>query len=489
MKRVVVAGGGTAGWIAAAALAKRLGSLIEVTLVESDEIGRIGVGESTVPTAHTFHHLIGIDEREFMSETGSAFKLGIRFDGWGQVGDRYFHSFGTLGRSTWMAEFHHIWLAARDMGLAGELGDYCLELQAAIQARFGISPDTPVNYAYHLDATYYARFLRRIGEAAGARRVEGRIARVEQDGESGFITALVLDSGERIEGDLFIDCTGFRAMLIGQTLGTGFEDWGHWLPNDRAIPVQTASTGPALPFTQAIAHDAGWIWRIPLQHRVGNGIVYSSAHLSDDEARDRLISAIDGDILVQPNPISFRPGKRHRVWEKNCVALGLTSGFVEPLESTSIHMIMIGVIRLMQLFPFDGCDEALIRRYNGLADDEIEKIRDFVILHFKLTERDDSAYWRHCRDMPIPDTLADRIDTFRSDAHAWQAREELFRIDSWVQVMLGQRLKPRAYHRLGEAMGPEQLGQALANLKSGVDATIARMPSHQQFLAGYCPAK
>lgn len=487
VKRVVIAGGGTAGWVAATALSMRLGSLLDITLVESDEIGRVGVGESTVPTAHTFHHLIGIDEQEFMRETGSAFKLGINFENWGQIGDRYIHSFGTLGKSTWMADFHHVWLGAKAQGLAGDLGDYCFELQAALQGRFATSDQIKVNYAYHLDASLYARYLRRLSEGRGARRVEGKIASVDQHPETGFITALVLESGERLEGDLFIDCTGFRGLLIEQTLKAGFEDWRHWLPNDSALPVQTAAVGPAMPYTSAIAHDAGWLWHIPLQHRVGTGLVYSSDHLSDDQAHARLLEMIEGEVLIDPWQLRFRAGRRLKAWDKNCIALGLASGFVEPLESTSIHMIMIAVTRLIQLFPFNGCNDALMRRYNDLARDEIEKIRDFVIMHYKLTERDDTPFWQHCRTMDIPDTLAQRIALFREDAHAYQHVEELFRIDSWVQVMLGQRLQPQGYHRFAHAMRPEQLQQALGDLKANIASAVASLPMQQEFLEQYCP--
>lgn len=488
VKRVVIAGGGTAGWITAAALSRQLGKLIEVTLVESDDIGTIGVGESTVPTAPGFHRLIGIDEQEFMRATGSSFKLGINFENWGQIGDRYIHSFGTLGKSTWMAEFHHIWLQANAEGIASDLGDYCFELAAARESKFAIADQLPINYAYHLDAGYYARYLRQLSEAAGARRIEGKIASVEQHPETGFITALLLQSGARIEGDLFIDCTGFRGLLIEQTLNAGFEDWSHWLPTDSALPVQTRSVGPAVPLTSAIAHDAGWLWRIPLQHRVGNGLVYCSEHLSDDAALDRLMGMIEGEVLIEPRVIRFKAGRRRKVWDKNCVALGLASGFVEPLESTSIHMIMVAVTRLIQLFPFDGCDAPLIRRFNDMSQHEIENVRDFVILHYHLTERDDSPFWRYCRTMEIPDTLAERIALFGEDAHGFQRLEELFRIDSWVQVMLGQRLQPRGHHHMARLMQPAQLHKALDDLKANIARAVAKLPAHQDFLNSYCPA-
>ena len=486
VRRVVIAGGGTAGWVVAAALGRLLGPLLEISLVESDEIGTIGVGESTIPTARTFHHLLAIDEREFMRDTQSSFKLGIAFENWGAIGDRYLHSFGRIGKSTWMGDFQHLWLQAKAAGHAGDIGDYCFELQAAEAGKFATSDRMEINYAYHLDASAYARFLRRFSEALGVRRVEGKITGVEQHPETGFILALNLASGERLEGDLFIDCTGFRGLLIEQALEAGYEDWSHWLPTDTGLAVQTASVGPAVPYTRAIAHDAGWQWRIPLQHRVGNGLVYCSEYLSDDEARARLLAGIEGEVLIEPRLIRYRTGRRRKVWDRNCIAFGLSSGFVEPLESTSIHLIMIGATRLAQLFPFGGFSEALIDRYNELARKELEGIRDFIILHYKLTERDDSPFWRRCREMEIPESLARRIALFRDNALAYQDGEDLFRVDSWVQVMLGQRLAPRSRHLMGELMQPEQLRQALNDLRSGIAKAVAAMPSHQAFLEGYC---
>jgi tryptophan halogenase len=490
VKRVVIAGGGTAGWVAAAALVKQLGPLIDITLVESDEIGTVGVGESTIPTSRSFHQLLGIDEQAFMRATQATFKLGIAFENWGRIGDRYIHSFGEIGRrSTWMAEFHHFWLEARAQGFGGSLADYCFELQASEAGKFAKADGLDINYAYHLDATLYARFLRGLAEPAGVQRVEGRIARVEQHAETGFIEALVLESGVRVEGDLFIDCTGFRALLIEQTLQTGFEDWTRWLATDSAFAVQTRSTGPAIPLTRAIAHDAGWRWRIPLQHRVGNGIVYASAFMTDEDARARLLAEIDGDALIEPRLIRYQTGRRRRVWNRNCIALGLASGFIEPLESTSIHLVKVAVTRLIQQFPFGGCDPAQADRFNAQSRDELEGIRDFIVLHYHLTEREDSPFWRHCRTMDIPASLAQRIALFREHAHAWQDGGDLFRVDSWVQVLLGQRLEPRSYHQLARIMGATELRDALLGLKANIDAAVARLPSQEQFLASYCPAQ
>ncbi|MCW3837701.1 tryptophan halogenase family protein [Sphingomonas canadensis] len=487
VKRVVIAGGGTAGWLAAAALGRQLGALVEIVLIESEEIGTIGVGESTVPTTRTFHSIAGIDEREFVRDNQASFKLGISFENWARPGDRYFHSFGTLGRATWMADFQHFWLEAAAQGLESGIGEYCLEHQAGIAGRFTGGEDGPLNYAYHLDASRYARFLRRLSEAAGVKRVEGRIERVEQHGESGFVEALVLASGERIAGDLFLDCTGFRSLLLGGTMGVPFDDWSHWLPTDSALPAQTRSVGPAVPYTRAIAHDAGWQWRIPLQHRVGNGFVYASAFLKDeDRAREAFHTGLEGEILIEPRLIRFKAGARTRTWEKNVFALGLSGSFIEPLESTAIHLIQVAVTRLMQSFPFDGCHPAAIERYNRRTRGELENIRDFIILHYHQTEREDSEFWRYVRHMPIPDSLAERIALFAEGAEAWQGQDELFRVDSWVQVMLGQRLRPRSHNHVARMMPQGQLRAALDGLKANVGRTVAALPPHQQYLDALC---
>ncbi|MCH8616043.1 tryptophan 7-halogenase [Sphingomonas sp. SM33] len=485
VKRVVVAGGGTAGWIAAYALVKQLAPLIEVTLVESDEIGTVGVGESTIPTCRTFHQYMGIDEREFMRATNSTFKLGISFENWAAEQDRYIHSFGTLGHGTWLADFHHYWLEARRQGWAGEIGDYCFEHQAAAAEKFATSKDATINYAYHLDATSYGQYLRGLAEPLGVRRVEGKIREVRQNAESGDIEALLLQSGETVEGDLFIDCTGFRGLLIEQTLKAGFEDWAEWLPTDSALPVQTESVGAPKPFTRAIAHRAGWRWQIPLQHRVGNGLVFASAFMSEDEARALLAQELEGEPLFEPRLIRFKAGRRRKSWVNNCVAIGLSSGFIEPLESTSIHLIMIAVTRLLQAFPFRGATPAARDRFNEQADREIIGIRDFIVLHYHATERDDSDFWRHCRNMTIPDTLRERIELFRAHAHAYQDSHDLFRVDSWVQVMLGQRQTPASYHHVARLMPEARLREALSSLQANISRAVAGMPTHGEFLQRY----
>ena len=489
VKRVVIAGGGTAGWTVAAALAQQLGPLLEITLVESDDIGTVGVGEATIPTFRTFQNLIGVEEREFMRATKATFKLGISFENWDRLGDRYIHPFGDVGKSTWMADFHHMWLLAKARGFGGELGDYCFEHQAAAAGKFAMSKTTQINYAYHLDAGLYARYLRGIFEPKGVRRVEGRIARVEQDGESGHVTALVLENGDKVGGDLFVDCTGFRGLLIEQTLQAGYEDWRHWLQTDSALAVQTESTGNIPPYTRSMARSAGWQWRIPLQHRVGNGLVFCSGYQSEDEAREELLGNLEGTPLTDPRLIRYVTGRRLKAWDKNVVAVGLSSGFLEPLESTSIHLIQIGAMRLIQFFPFGGNFDALARKYNELSQYDFEHVRDFIILHYTLTLRDDSAFWRSCRDMEIPDSLAERIELFRESGLVRLANEELFRTASWLFVMLGQGVMPEQHHHMGALLGDERVRRALDTLKENIAGAVARMPSHQEYLNHYCPAE
>lgn len=489
--RVVIAGGGTAGWIAAAALVRQLGPLVTVTLVESDDIGTVGVGESTIPTARSFHAFLGIDEAAFMRATQASFKLGIQFENWRQVGERYFHPFGSVGRSVAIADFQHFWLEARAHGIDGAYGDYSLEQRAALAGRFGHDDEHPLAYAYHLDATAYARFLRGLAEPWGVRRVEGRIERVEHVGErdgsgGGDIAALHLASGERISGDLFIDCTGFRALLTEGALRTGYDDWSQWLMTDRALAVQTETVAPPVPYTRAIAHEAGWRWQIPLQTRVGNGIVYASRYMSDDAAHATLLAGLDGPALFEPRPLRFTAGMRRKAWNRNCIALGLAAGFIEPLESTSIHLIMNAAMRLIQLFPFRGGDhEALATRFNAQSRHEWEHVRDFIILHYHLTERDDAEFWRTRRDLPLPDSLRERIALFTQSAGAWQGQDDLFRIDSWVAVMLGQGLNPKYHHRIASMIPEADLRGSFASLTQGLSATVARLPRHADYLARF----
>ena len=488
IRRVVIAGGGTAGWMAAAALSRTLGKVLDIKLVESDEIGTVGVGEATIPSLVHFHRLLDIDEREFMAATQATFKLGISFEGWRARGEDYIHSFGMTGTDHWTAGFQHFWLKGRAAGLAGDYGDYCLELLAAREYRFGHVAGDGINYAYHLDATRYARYLRRFSEHFGAQRIEAKIAQVETDPATGHIAALVLDSGTRIEGDLFIDCTGFRSLLLGQTLGVEYEDWSHWLFNDTALAVQTESSGPAIPLTRSIAHDWGWQWRIPLQHRTGNGIVFSSRHVGEDTARAALLGNIEGKMLTEPRAIRFRPGQRRQVWAGNCVGLGLATGFLEPIESTSIHLIQRGIVRLLQTFPSHGIQQSDVDEFNAQTADDLRTIRDFIILHYKVTNRRDSPYWHDAAAMSVPASLQHRIDLFRDNARVFREGNELFAENSWVQVMLGQGLTPARWHPSADLMGPEELRGFLDGIRGNVRRAVSQLPPHGQYVGRYCPA-
>lgn len=487
VKRVVIAGGGTAGWMAAASLTKLLGKNLDVTLVESDEIGTVGVGEATIPTLLTLHKLLQIKEQDFMAATNATFKLGINFENWRDRDEDYFHSFGTTGKDCWAAGFQHFWLKAKERGIAEDYGEYCPELKAALADRFAVIPNQGLNHAYHLDASLYAKYLRNIAEKHGIKRIEGKIGEVTTCPESGFVTALRMQSGQLIEGDLFIDCTGFRGLLIEQTLHTGYEDWTHWLPCDSAQAVQTQSTGPAVPYTRAIAHDAGWRWRIPLQNRVGNGLVYCSRYLSDEQARERLLESVDGESLTEPRVIKFRTGTRRKHWHKNVVALGLASGFIEPLESTSIHLIQRGIVRLMQMFPLTGIKQSDIDEFNQQTAFETENVRDFIILHYHVTNRRDSAFWRQCANMSIPDSLAHRIELFKETGRVFKVPNELFGENSWTQVMLGQGLMPEQYHPIVNMMSDDELQHFMQQIQRQVQHMVQQLPSHQDFVQHYCP--
>ncbi|WP_334179147.1 tryptophan halogenase family protein [Pseudoxanthomonas sp.] len=487
VKRVVIAGGGTAGWMAAAAVSRVLGATLDITLVESEEIGTVGVGEATIPTLLSFHRMIDIGEQEYMAAVQGTVKLGISFENWLDVGHRYIHSFGFSGKERGTTGFQHFWLRGRNEGTASGYEDYCLELKAATEDRFAHLPNGGLNYAYHMDASLYARFLRKFSERHGATRVEGKIAEVLTDAESGYITALKMENGDTIEGDLFIDCTGFRALLIGKTLGVGFTDWSHWLFNDSALATQTTAVRDAVPYTRAIAGTAGWQWRIPLQHRVGNGIVYSSRHISDDEAREQFLSSVEGEVIKQPWPIRFKPGQRQQCWAKNCVALGLAGSFIEPLESTTIHLIQRGIVHLLQNFP-QVITQPAIDEYNARLDEELQHVRDFVVMHYHLTDRRDSPYWREIAEMEIPATLSHRIELFRETGTVFHVPGELFGENSWIQVMMGQGIVPKRYHPTADVLSPDELKRFLDGVRHHVLGNVQRMPAHMDYLRNYCPA-
>lgn len=495
VRNIVIVGGGTAGWMTAAALSKVLGHAYSIRLVESDEIGIIGVGEATIPHIAEFNRALEINEDEFLRATQGTFKLGIEFVNWGRVGDRYIHGFGRLGQPTDALPFHHFWLRMAQLGRAAPLEAYSINTAAPRQAKFMRarqdmpgSPVADIANAFHFDASLYARFLRAFAEKLGVQRTEGKIAQVQQREPDGFIAAVVLDSGERIAGDFFIDCSGMRGLLIEQTLHAGFDDWSHWLPCDRALAVPCESAGPLLPLTRSTAHSAGWQWRIPLQHRTGNGHIYCSNFMGQDEATAILMKNLDGTPLAAPRPLKFVTGRRKQFWNRNCLAVGLSSGFLEPLESTSIHLIHTAISRLINFFPHSGFDAIDIAEYNALTHWEYERIRDFLVLHYKLTVRDDSDFWNYCRTMSIPDTLQRKMDLFRSNGRVFRDGLELFAETSWLQVMVGQGIMPRAYHPFAELRSETEVLAYLGNVEQVIAKCVNAMPTQTEFIAKNCAA-
>jgi tryptophan 7-halogenase len=495
IKRIVIAGGGTAGWMAAAALAKLLGRAWDITLVESDDIGTVGVGEATIPLINVFNNALDLDENQFMRETAATFKLGIEFVNWGRVGDRYIHGFGPLGPDIGLTKFHHYWLSQHPQGRAEDLEAYSVNILAARHNKFvraqrdmGNSPMAEIAHAYHFDAGLYAAFLRRYAEQLGVQRLEGKIESVSLRVSDGFVDAVQLAGGRRIEGDLFIDCSGFRGLLIEQALHTGYDDWSHWLPANRAWAVPCENAPVLTPYTRATAHSAGWQWRIPLQHRMGNGHVFSNDFMSEQAAADILVDNLEAPRLAEPRLLKFVTGKRKKLWNRNVVAVGLASGFMEPLESTSIHLIQNTIARLTTFFPFKRFDAADIDEFNRQSDFEFERIRDFIILHYKATERSDSDFWNHVRTMAVPDSLAQKMDLFRSNGRVFRDNNELFSEISWVEVMLGQRIVPSGYHPLVDTLTPARVAEFLAGVKQTIARCVDAMPMHADYVAQNCHA-
>jgi tryptophan halogenase len=495
IRKVVIVGGGTSGWMTAAALAKVLKGRYEITLVESDEISTIGVGEATIPMISIFNRMLDLDEDEFVRETQASFKLGIEFVNWGRLGDRYIHGFGVIGQDNWTVDFHQYWLKQYMAGKAKELDHYSINTSACLHNKFmrprtdmPNSPLSQIAYAFHFDASLYARFLRRYAEARGVARIEGRIVDVAVREGDGHVSALTLQSGRTVEGELFVDCSGFRALLIEGTLKTGYDDWSHWLPCDRALAVPCASAKELTPYTRSTARSAGWQWRIPLQHRIGNGHVYSSKFMSDDQAAAVLMSNLDGAPLAEPRPIRFVTGKRKRAWNKNVVSIGLASGFLEPLESTSIHLVQMGIAHLLTFFPAAGFEQVDIDQYNRVMTQEFEWVRDFIILHYKATERNDTPFWNYCREMTVPETLQQRMELFRSHGRVYREGNELFTKVSWLQVMHGQRIRPMAYHPLTDLLSEQEIQTYLEEVEGVIGACTEVMPLHAAFIAENCAA-
>lgn len=493
LQNIVIAGGGTAGWMTAAALANTMGGHCTITLVESAEIGTVGVGEATIPHIQLFNEMLGVDENEFMRKTQATFKLGIEFVNWKQVGESYLHPFGVYGDDINAVPFHHYWLKLSNAGLAPALEAFSLTTLAAYSNKFmrpiaiQDSPLSKLNYAFQFDAGLYAAFLRDYSDARGVKRIEGKIAQVHLR-DDGFIESLQLETGETIDGDLFIDCTGFRGLLIEQALHTGYEDWSHWLPCDRALAVPSGNTGELTPYTRATAHTAGWQWRIPLQHRTGNGHVYASRFMSDDEACAILLNNLDGEALAEPKPLRFVTGKRKKMWNKNCVAIGLASGFMEPLESTSIHLIQTAIARLISLFPTRAFHQAEIDLYNQRTDYEYERIRDFLILHYKATERSDSAFWNHCKAMEVPEYLKEKIALYQNSGRIYRESDELFSVPSWLAVFEGQGIRACGYHPLVDTFSVEELQSRFADYRKILRKCASLMPMHSDYIQRNCTA-
>lgn len=497
LHRIVIAGGGTAGWMAAAAFVRFLPEGYAISLIESDDIGTVGVGEATIPQINLFNSGLGLDEAEFVRETQGSYKLGIEFAGWGQktengFGQRYIHAFGQVGRGLGLIGFHHYWRKAQAAGFAKPLHHYILNHVAADAGKFAHSNRAqdgavpPITYAFHFDAGLYARYLRRYAEARGVVRHEGMIQNIQRDATSGDISVITLNNGTTITGDIFIDCTGFRGLLIGETLGIGYDDWRHWLPCDRAVAVPCASVDGITPYTRSTARKAGWQWRIPLQHRTGNGHVFCSDYISEDEATAILMDNLDGEALADPRPLRFTTGKRQSFWHKNVIAMGLASGFMEPLESTSIHLIQSAIARLLGALPRDVISDAERDAYNRETTREFEAIRDFLILHYHANGRVGEPFWDACRTMEIPQTLSDKIAVFRAQGRVERAADDLFTEPGWVQVMLGQGIVPERWSPLADAISDADLREFLAMLESAYAREVDRLPLHKDYLNQFC---
>jgi len=486
--RVVILGGGTAGWMTAAALARTFGPRLSIALLESEEIGTVGVGEATIPTIHWFNALIGLDEAAFLRATGATFKLGIEFVDWARPGHRYFHPFGQYGIPLPGVAFHHRWLKGRAEGLELPLSAFSLATRLAHEGRFAKPTNdarsvlSTLGYAYHFDASLYARHLRGLAEANGVTRIEGKLERVEQHPGTGFVTALVTSRGDRLEGELFIDCSGFRALLIEGVMQAGHDDWSHWLPCDRAVAVPCARVAATTPHTRATARPAGWQWRIPLQHRTGNGYVYASRFISDDEAAASLLATLDGEALAEPRFLRFTAGRRRRAWLGNVVAIGLSSGFLEPLESTSIHLIQSGIAKLLTLFPDRDCDPALARRFDALFAADMDNIKDFLILHYHAQDRQD-LLWEQCRRMALPETLVEREAHYRRSGRVMVSSDELFREASWLAVLNGQGVLAEGYNPLADTLDAATNRAQLEQVADLVARAAATLPLHDAVLA------
>lgn len=492
IKNIVIVGGGSAGWMTAAALSSLLSpDAVKITLIESEQIGTIGVGEATIPDVINFNAMLGISEQDFLRATNGTFKLGIEFINWGKLGESYFHPFGTHGVDMQGIDFHQFWMRYRQANPTSEIEDFSLSAIAGKSHKFAMPSGDPrsvlsqLRYAYHFDATAYARFLRDYAEQRGVTRVEGKVVNIDVDGESGFISNVGLERGEQISGDLFFDCSGFRALLLGQTLDVDFTDWAHWLPCDTAQAVACERTGPLLPYTKSTAKSAGWQWRIPTQHRTGNGHIYSSNMMSDDDAIESLLGDLDGPVLGAPRKIKFRTGHRAKFWEKNCIAIGLSGGFLEPLESTSLYLIQEGISKFISLFPGADMPVSIQNEYNRQLVQKFEQVRDFLILHYKATERDDSPFWNYCRTMDVPESLTQKMELFREAGRIFRYEDELFSKPSWIAVLIGQNVYPRSVDPIVGSLNEQEIARSLSSMKAAMTSAAANMQTHETFLKNY----
>jgi tryptophan 7-halogenase len=493
--KVVIVGGGTAGYMSAALLARLGGPTLDLTLVESEEIATIGVGEATIPAIKQFNNILGIDEDEFIRATQGTFKLGIKFKDWTRLGHEYIHGFGRIGRDWEFLRLHQYWLHQHLKGQASDFSAYSINTMAPNANKFmrpnlelKESPLSEIAYAFHFDAGLYAKYLRHYSETKGLKRIEGKVSKVHQNPETGFINSIELEGGLDIKGDLFIDCTGFKGLLIEETLKTGYENWGKWLKADRAIAVPCESKGEFAPYTLSTALESGWQWKIPLQHRTGNGHVYSSQYIDDDKAEEILLSNLEGAPRANPLRLKFTLGRRKQLWNKNVVAIGLSGGFLEPLESTGLYMIQSAAIRLIRLFPDKGFNQANIDEFNRQASFEFERIRDFIILHYKATERNDSQFWRDISALEIPDTLQNKIDLFAANGRIFRENEEMFAEESWIQVFLGQGIIPKNHDPLVNIKSEDEIKNYLANVEKVIEKCVNVMPSQKEFIEKFCKA-
>lgn len=495
IKKIVIVGGGSAGWMTASALSKVLkNNYSEIHLIESHAIGTVSVGEATIPQLRLFNSILGVDEDEFIRQTQGTFKLGIDFVDWKEKGHQYLHSFGTYGTDMEAIQFHHYWLKMFNKGEAPDLENFSLAALAARDGRFSRPQNVPnspladIAYAYHFDATLYAKFLKKYAIERGVLHTEAKVTKVNKEAENGFIKSVTLDNGEIVAGDLFIDCSGFKGLLIEEALGVGFEDWSHWLPCDSAVAMPCKAKDPVLPYTRSKAQDAGWTWRIPLQHRIGNGYVYPSRFVSDEEAEKLLTEQMENEPLSKPNFLRWKTGIRKRQWEKNCIAIGLSAGFLEPLESTGLHLIQSGIAKLLGMFPHQGFNQIDIDTFNEQSDFEARRIRDFIILHYKVTNREDTEFWRYCKHMPVPKHLQDKLDLYRSSGRIYRKETELFNETSWLAVMHGQGIKAGGYHPLVDTLEEHEIKRRLTHIESVIKNSVKSMPLQSDFIEKNCKA-